>query len=55
MYLGNYGFQKTLLDECLKSRVSEKPSTINIVNRIKQWQNLNDITFKIFSDDSEAN
>ena len=33
---GNYGFRKALLDKCLKSRVSEDPSTSNIANGIKQ-------------------
>ena len=32
MYFRNYGFQKVLLDECLKSRVSEEPSKSNMVN-----------------------
>ena len=27
MYFVNYGFRKTLLDKCLKSRVLEDPST----------------------------
>ena len=30
MYFQNYGFLKTLLDKCLKSRVSEDPSTSNM-------------------------
>ena len=40
MYFGNYGFRKTLLDKCLKSRVSEDSSTSNMVNGIKQCWNL---------------
>ena len=36
MYFGIYGFEKTLLDKCLKSRVSGDPSTSNMVNGIKQ-------------------
>ena len=36
MYFPNYEFQKTLLDKCLKSRVSEDPVRIKMVNGIKQ-------------------
>ena len=35
MYFPNYGFQKTWLDNCLKSPVSEDPSTSNMVNETK--------------------
>ena len=31
----NYGFRKTLLDKCLKSRISEERLTSNMVNGIK--------------------
>ena len=48
IYVGNYGFRKTLLDIFLKSRVSEGPSKSNIVNEIKQCWSLNDTTFTIF-------
>ena len=54
MHFGNYGFQKTLLDKCLKSRISEDPSTINMVNRMKQCCNLNDTTFTRFVDPYEG-
>ena len=53
MYFLNYGFRKTLLDKCLKCRVSEDPSTSNMVNRIKQCINVNDTTFTIFIDPCE--
>ena len=36
MSFGNYGIRKTLLDKCLESRISEDPSTSNMVNGIKQ-------------------
>ena len=32
MHFRNYGLQKTGLDKCLKSPVSEDPSISNIVN-----------------------
>ena len=31
MYFGNYGLQDTCLDKCLKSPVSENPSTVNML------------------------
>ena len=55
MYFLNYGFRKTLLDKCLKSCVSEDPSTSNMVNGIKQCRNLNDTTFTIFIEHCESN
>ena len=36
MYFQNYVFQKMLLEKCLECRASEDPSTINMVNGIKQ-------------------
>ena len=51
----NYGLQKTWLDNCLKSPVSEDPSTINMVNVPKHSCNLSDSTFVIFIDHSEGN
>ena len=50
MYFQNYGFRKTLLDKCQKSRISEDPLTSIMVNGIKQCENLNDTTFTIFID-----
>ena len=36
MYFQTNGLRKTLLDKCLKSPVSEDPSTGNVVNGLKQ-------------------
>ena len=36
MYFRTNGLRKTLLDKCLKSPVSEDPSTGNVVNGLKQ-------------------
>ena len=55
MYFRNYGFRKTLLDKCLKGRVSEGPLTSNMVNAIKQSSYLNDTTFIMFIDHCEGN
>ena len=35
MYFGTEELRKTWLDKCLKSPVSEDPSTSNMVNRTK--------------------
>ena len=51
----NYGLQKTWLEICLKSPVSEDPSTGNMVNGWKHCCNLNNITFTIFIDECEGN
>ena len=48
MYLPKYRLQKTWIDKCLKSRLSEDPSTENIANRPKQCCNLSDTTFTKF-------
>ena len=42
MYFRNYGLQKTWLDQCLKSPVSEHPTKSNIVNAAKHCSNLKD-------------
>ena len=55
MHFRNYGLQKTGLDKCLKSPVSEDPSISNIVNWPKHCWNLNDGTFTIFIDGCETN
>ena len=44
MYFSNDGFQKRSLYKCLKSPVSEDPSTSNMVNGPKDCSNLNDNT-----------
>ena len=51
----NYGLQKTLLDICLKSPVSEDPLTDNMVNGNKHCCNLNDRTVTIIIDHFEVN
>ena len=50
MNFRNYGLQKTLLEKCLKSPVSEDPSTSNRVNVPKHYSMLNESTFSIFID-----
>ena len=49
----NYGLQKTWLDNCLKSPVSEDPLTSNMVNGPNHCWNLNDTTFTGFIDHCE--
>ena len=48
MYFRNYGLQKTWLDQCLKSPVSEDPTKSNMVNAPKRCSNLRDTSFTIF-------
>ena len=45
MYFRNWGLRKTSLNECLKSPVSDDPSTSSMVNETKHCWNLNDTTF----------
>ena len=40
MYFRNYGLQKTRLDQCLKTPVSEDPTKSNMVNAPKHCSNL---------------
>ena len=54
MYLLNYRLRKTWLDKCLKSPVSEHPSTSNMANGSKHCWNLNDSSFTIFIDPCEG-
>ena len=42
MYYRNYGLPKTLLDQWLKSPVSEDPTKSNMVNAPKHCSNLKD-------------
>ena len=42
MYFRNYGLQKTWLDQCVKSPVSEDPTKSNMVNAPKHCSNLKD-------------
>ena len=55
MYFLNYRLRKKWLDECLKSRVPEDPSTDNIPNESKHCWNLNQSTFNIFINHCEGN
>ena len=55
MYLRKYRLRKTWLDECLKSSVSEDPSTGNMVNGPKHCFSLNKSVFIIFIDHCEGN
>ena len=54
MYFRNYGLQKTWLDICLKSPVSEDNLTGNMVNGPKPCCNLNESTVSIFIDHFEG-
>ena len=55
MYFWTYVLPKTWLDNCLKSPVSEDPSTSDMVNGPKHCWNLNDSTFTILIDPCEGN
>ena len=46
MYFQNYRLRKTWLDQCLKSSVSQHPSTDNTVNGPQHYCNLNDRTLQ---------
>ena len=48
MYFRNYGFPKTWLDQCLKSRVPENATKSNMVNAPKHCSNLRGTSFAIF-------
>ena len=50
-----YRLRKTWLDKCLKSDISEDPSTSNIVNSPRHCWSLNGSTFTKFFDHSEDN
>ena len=55
MYFWTYGLRKTWLDKCLKSAVSEDPSTSNMRKGPKHYWNMNDSTFTILIDHCESN
>ena len=55
MYFSTYGLQESWLDKCLKSPVSEDPSTSKVESRPKLRSKLNDSTFTIFIDPCEGN
>ena len=54
MYFRKYRLRKKWLDNCLKSLVSEVPSTGNMENGRKHCCNLNDSAFKIFINHCEC-
>ena len=54
MYFLNYRLRKALLNQCLKSCVSEDASRDNIGNGSKHCWNLNDSLFTIFINHSEG-
>ena len=51
----NFWTRNRCLDRCLKSPVSEDPSTSNMVNEPKHCSKLDDITFTIFIDPCDNN
>ena len=55
MYFRNYGLLKTWFYKCLKSAVSQYPSTRNMVNRPKHCSNLKGGTFTIFIGNCKGN
>ena len=54
MYFRYYGLRKKWLDNCLKSPVSEDPSTRNMVNAPKHCLNLKERSFTKFNDHFES-
>ena len=55
MYFRKLGLQRTWLDKCLKSHVSDDPSRENRADGLKHCSNLNDSTFIIFINHCESN
>ena len=55
MYFRIYGLQKTSLDKCLKTAVSQYPSTSNMINEPEHCSNLNAGAFAMFIDHSKGN
>ena len=55
MYLWPYGLLNTWLDKCLKSPISEDPSTSEKVKGPKPCENLYGSTFTIFIDPCKRN
>ena len=54
MHFRNYRLQKAWFNNCLKSPLSEYPSTGNIANGLKHCWNVNDGTFTTFINHCEA-
>ena len=55
MHFWTCGLRKTWLDICLKSAVSEDPSTSNMVDVSKHCSKLNGSTFTVLIDHCECN
>ena len=55
MYFWTYGLRNTWLDKCLKSPLSDNPSTSNMLNGPKLCSKLNDRTFTMFIDSRDSN
>ena len=55
MYFSTYELQKTWLDKCLKSPVSEDPPRSNMVNALKHCSKLIESAFTIFIDHCDYN
>ena len=55
MYFSNYGLRKTCLDKCLKTPISENPSTNDMVSGPKHSLNQNGSTFARFGDPCKDN
>ena len=55
MYFWTYGLRNTWLDKCLKSPVSEDPSTSNTAKGPKNCWKLDDSALTIFIDPCEDN
>ena len=53
MYFQNYGLQKTWLDQCLKSFISDDPSKTNMINAPKLCSNFKNSSFTRFIDHCE--
>ena len=45
MYFGNYELQKSLLEKCLKSHVSNHRSTVNMLKRIPNTTEICTVAF----------
>ena len=54
-YFWTCGLEKTWLDKCLKSPVSDDHSKSNMVNEPKSFSNMKDSTFTLSIDHCEGN
>ena len=55
MYFRIYWLQKTCVDKCLKSRISDDHSTNNLENSSKHCCNMNDSTFTMLINHCKGN